>query len=237
MPPVALILGATGAIGSAIARRLSARASVILHCSAPSDRLEKLARETNGAVRNADLTDEAATKALFVGLDGLDILVFAVGRPFPHKLAHRTGWDVFQDQLDSQIKALHLALSSAFPLLKGRENGARVLVISTEFVLGLPPVKIAPYMAAKSAMTSYARVIAQEWLGHGIRVQIIAPGIVRSALTADMPDEYLTQIAETMPEKRLTSAEDVADLADFLLSPAADSLYGTIVPASRAVRR
>lgn len=237
MPPVALILGATGAIGSGIANRLAGRASVILHGSAPSHRLERLARQTGGTMRSADLTDELATKALFADLDGLDMLVFAVGRPFPHKLTHRTSWDVFQDQLDSQVKALHLALSNAFPLLKGRENGARVLVVSTEFLLGMPPAKIAPYMAAKAAMTSYARVVAQEWLSHSIRVQIIAPGIVRSALTVDMPEEYLAQIAESMPEKRLTSAEDVTNLADFLLSPAADSLYGTIVPATRAARR
>ena len=237
MPPVALILGATGAIGSAIANRLSGRASLILHGSAQSDRQDQLARETGGVACAADLTDDVATKALFAGLGGLDMLVFAVGRPFPHKLTHRTDWDVFQNQLDSQIKALHLALSNAFPLLKGRENGALVLVVSTEFVLGMPPAKIAPYVAAKAAMTFYARVIAQEWLGHGIRVQIIAPGMVRSAMTANMPDEYLADIAASMPEKRLTSAEDVADLADFLLSPAADSLYGTIVSASRTARR
>lgn len=139
--------------------------------------------------------------------------------------------------MDGQLKALHLSLAAALPLLRGRDGGARVVVLSTEFVLGNPPAKIAPYMAAKAAMTAYARVVAQEWLNFGVRVQVLAPGMVPSALTADMPQEYLDQVAAGMPEKRLTAAEDVAAIAQFLLTPAADPLYGTIIPASRAARR
>lgn len=232
-----LILGATGTLGGAIARQLAGSVPLAVHGRRADDRLNALAAETGARAVIADLTDEAAVTALFAGFERLSGLVFAVGSPFPHKLAHRTGWDVFQQQLDGQLKALHLSLAAALPLLRGRAGGARVVVLSTEFVLGNPPAKIAPYMAAKAAMTAYARVVAQEWLAFGVRVQVLAPGMVPSALTADMPQEYLDQVAAGMPEKRLTAAEDVAGIAQFLLSPAADPLYGTIVPASRAARR
>lgn len=233
-----LILGATGTLGGAIARRLAADGTPLaVHGRRADERLDALAADTGARAVVADLTDETAVTALFAGFQRLSGVVFAVGAPFPHKLAHRTGWDVFQGQVDGQLKALHLSLSAALPLLRGRDGGARVVVLSTEFVLGNPPAKIAPYMAAKAAMTAYARVVAQEWLGFGVRVHVLAPGMVPSALTADMPQEYLDQVAAGMPEKRLTAAEDVAGIAQVLLSPAADPLYGTIIPASRAARR
>jgi 3-oxoacyl-[acyl-carrier protein] reductase len=164
-------------------------------------------------------------------------VVFAVASPFPHKLTHKTDWSVFKAQLDTQLKALHLSLSAALSLLEAHEGTARALVLSTEYVLGAPPVKIAPYVAAKAALTAYVRILAQEWIDRGVRVHILAPGMVESALTAELPEMYLQQVAEAMPEKRLTSAEDVAAAAAFLMSEAGDALYGTVVPVSRAQRR
>jgi 3-oxoacyl-[acyl-carrier protein] reductase len=230
-----LILGAAGTLGSAIARALAGSAPLAVHGRKLDARLEALAAETGATAVSADLADEPRVAGLFAQFPRLSGLVFAVGSPFPHKLAHRTGWEVFQAQMDGQLKALHLCMSSALPALKAA--GGRVLVLSTEFVLGMPPAKIAPYMAAKAAMTAYAQVVAQEWLPQGVRVHILAPGMVPSQLTADMPQEYLDQVAAGMPEKKLTSAEDVAGIARFLMSPAADPLYGTIIPASRAARR
>ena len=232
-----LILGATGTLGGAIARRLAAGRPVIVHGRCLDDRLDAVAAATSGRAVAADLTDPGAVSKLFAVIDRLAGLVFALGSPFPHKLAHRTGWDSFSAQIDSQLKALHLSLAAALPALRDRPSGARVLVLGTEYVIGMPPTKIAPYVAAKAAVTAYARVVAQEWLQFGIRVHILAPGMVPSKLTADLPKEYLDQVAQAMPEGRLTSIEDVAGVAAFLMSPEADLLYGTVIPASRAARR
>jgi NAD(P)-dependent dehydrogenase (short-subunit alcohol dehydrogenase family) len=232
-----LILGATGSLGGAIARDLARSVPLAVHGRTWDSRLETLTAETGAQPVVADLADPDQVAALFNTIPKLSGLVFAAGCPFPHKLAHRTGWEVFQQQIDSQLKALHLSLAAALPKLRGRDGGARVVVLSTEFVLGNPPAKIAPYMAAKAAMTAYARVVAQEWLAFGVRVHVLAPGMVPSALTTDMPQEYLDQVAQGMPEKRLTDADDVAGIARFLLTAAADPLYGTIIPASRAARR
>nr|ABZ09809.1 putative short chain dehydrogenase [uncultured marine microorganism HF4000_APKG8K5] len=237
-----LILGASGVIGAAIARRLCDDGPVILHGHEGTGRLESLAGEIDGAATvSADLCDPDQVSAMFERLaaehEALRGIVFAVARPFPHKLTHKTDWSVFETQIDTQFKALHLSLSAALPLLEAHDGTARALVLSTEYVLGPPPVKIAPYVAAKAALTTYARVLAQEWLGRGVRVHILAPGMVESALTAELPDMYLQQVAKTMPEKRLTSAEDVAATAAFLMSEAGDVMYGTVVLASRAQRR
>lgn len=240
-----LILGASGVLGGAIATRLFHDGrQVILHGNSGLEKLRGVAEACDGALAlTADLTDEDSVAALFGEVskthDSLNGIVFAVAVPFPHKLTHRTPWSVFQNQIDTQLKAAHLSLTAAMPLLKARgpEQTGRALVISTEYAMGMPPIKIAPYVAAKAALTAYAKVIAQEWIAHNLRVHIMAPGMVVSNLTADLPDMYLDQVAEAMPEKCLTSADDVADVAAFLMTSAADSLYGTVVPVTRAERR
>jgi len=241
-----LILGASGVIGAAIARSLSENTPVLLHGLGPSERLETLAAELKPGpceveTETADLCDQADTEALFSRIlenhGKLGGLVFAIARPFPHKLTHRTDWAVFQEQIDSQLKALHLSLTCALPLLEKQKAETRVIVMSTEYVLGPPPVKIAPYVAAKAALTAYARTIAQEWIERGVRVHILAPGMVLSRLTDDLPEMYIEKITDELPEKRLTTAEDVAAVAKFLMSAEADTLYGTVVPVSRAQRR
>ena len=158
-------------------------------------------------------------------------------KPFPHKPTLRTDWDIFQQQLNCQLKSLHLTLQNLKDSFVASEDGARIVILSTEYVLGSPPIKIAPYIASKAALTTYAQVLSQELLGSKIRIQILAPGLVKSALTADMPDEYLEQLAESMPEKKLTEPIEVAELCCFMMQPEADPLYGQIIQVSRGGRR
>jgi 3-oxoacyl-[acyl-carrier protein] reductase len=238
-----LILGASGGIGSAVARRLAgAGHSVILH-GRHHGRLTQLATTIGSTafVNAADLSDEHEVEALFSGIRAthgrLGGLVFSIATPFPRKLAHRIPWAVFEEQIATQLKALHLSASAALPLLSHSGMTTRFVVISTEAVLGAPPIKTAPYVAAKAAITAYAQVIAQEWLNRDIRVHIIAPGLVKTALVADMPDEFLDNVAEKMPEGRLTSAEDVAAMVAFLMTEMADPLYGMPIRFSRAERK
>jgi len=240
-----LILGASGTLGGAIARQLSIQGyDLVLHGNTNRIALENLSADCRHArIVTADLTNEEAVEDLFVNLAqvyrALSGIVVCVAKKFPNKLTYRTPWSVFEEQITSQLKAAHLGLSAAWPLLKayGENDTARVLVVSTEYTLGQPPIKTAPYVAAKAALNLYAKVIAQEWLPHNVRVQIIAPGMVPSNLTSGLPDIYLEQVAEGLPEKRLTDAEDVAKVAGFLMTEAADTLYGTTLPVTRGERK
>jgi NAD(P)-dependent dehydrogenase (short-subunit alcohol dehydrogenase family) len=164
-------------------------------------------------------------------------MVFSVAVPFANKLAHRTAWSTFDSQISTQLKALHLSATAAYPLLSDGNGTRRVVLVSSEFAVTTPPIKTAPYAAAKAAMTAYGQVIAKEWLGKGIRVHIIAPGMVKTQLVADIPDEFLDQVASSMPEGRLTTAEDVAGMVEFLMTDAADTLYGSPIRVSRGARR
>jgi 3-oxoacyl-[acyl-carrier protein] reductase len=241
-----LILGATGAIGSAIAKRLAAKGPVVVH-GRDENKLALLKNELSNSNKHrvesyaVDLKQIDEVQSLFDNLaiecKNLSGIVFSVAQPFTNKLTHNIPWKDFSEQIDSQLKSLHLVVRNALPLLKGCKGGARLVILSTEFLIGAPPIKTAPYVAAKAALTAYSRVLSQEWLKHNIRVHILAPGMVKSSLIADMPDRYLDQVVEGMPEKQLTTADDVADMAEFLMTPKADTLYGNIIHASRAVRR
>ena len=237
-----LVIGASGTIGSAVATKLvKDGSSVILHGGSDSPRLKKLADKLAAPAIFGDLSkDDIVLKctdkirALTPKLSGL---VFAAASPFPHKLTLRTGWEVFQQQMECQLKSFHLVMQYLKNSFLSSEDGARVIVLSTEYVLGAPPIKIAPYLAAKAALTTYAKVLSQELLASNIRIQILAPGLIKSALTDDMPDEYLQQLAENMPEKRLTNPEEVAHICGFMMRPEADPLYGTTIQVSRGPRR
>lgn len=242
MPDPILILGASGGLGRAIACRLAqAGYPLILH-GRDTLRLQSLSTQLGGgcSAETADICNETDTASLFRRLTDthgqLGGVIFCVATPFANKLAHRTGWVVFEEQIATQLKALHLCASAAYPLLAGGSTTRRFILVSSEFAVMPPPVKTAPYAAAKAAMTAYGQVIAKEWLRKGIRVHILAPGMVKTALIAHIPDEFLDQVAKGMPEGVLTTAEDVAGMAEFLMTDAADTLYGLPIRVSRGER-
>ena len=239
-----LILGASGEIGKHIAEKFSQTGqSLILHGNknAPP-KIRSFSDSQTIETVYADLTDEISVQTLFDGIGkeytALSGVVFSVAQPFSNRLSHRTPWRVFDEQIQTQLKAAHITLSAAYSMLKehGKDTTARVIMISTEYSLGLPPIKIAPYVAAKSALNAYALSLAQEWLGSNIRVHILAPGLLRSNLTSHMPELYLEELTKNMPEKKLTSAEDVANFAAFLMTADSDPLYGSIIPITRGKR-
>lgn len=243
VPDPILILGASGGIGAAVARQLGGAGYPVIIHGRDRTRLEELATSIGPAasVRTADLTEETDVEALFnsirVAHSRLAGVVFSVATPFRRRLAHRLSWGEIEQQIATQLKALHISALLALPFLADGSVTSRLVVLSTEAVLGAPPPKTAGYAAAKAALTAYAQVIAQEWLRHNIRVHIVAPGLVKTTLTADMPEEFLELLVQEMPEGRLTSVDDVAALVAFLMTDAADTLYGTPVRVSRAARK
>jgi NAD(P)-dependent dehydrogenase (short-subunit alcohol dehydrogenase family) len=241
LPQPIVIFGAAGGIGRAISLRLAADGWPLILCGRDPDTLAALAAETGGEAAPCDGTREDEVQRLFETIAGrhgtLAGVIFSIAVPFDNRLTHRTPISVFSEQMRSQLDALHFIASAAFPLLSGAESMSRLIVVGSEVTIGAPPIKTAPYSVAKAAMTTYAAVIAQEWLKHGIRVHVLAPGMVRTKLVANMPDMFLDQLAGAMPEKMLTRAEDVAEMAAFCMTDAADPLYGMPVRISRGPRR
>ena len=163
-----LILGATGAIGGAIAKRLAVKSPIVVH-GRDEGKLALLKNKLSNSSKykidsySADLKRSDEVQLLFdnisVKYKKLSGIVFSIAQPFSNKLTHNIPWKDFSEQIDSQLKSLHFVIQNALPLLKGRKYGARLVVLSTEFLIGVPPIKTASYVSAKAALTAYSRVL------------------------------------------------------------------------------
>lgn len=234
-----IVFGASGAIGGAMAQTIvESGKPVILQYHKNESGLPSV--ESVGKY-SLDLRDSKAVESFVLELesqyDSISGFIFSVANLFDQKLTHNQKWESFQEQIDLQVKAFYNVSNALLPLMKKNELGSKVLVVGSEFTLGVAPLKITPYIIAKNALTEYAKLLSREWLKHKIRVHILAPGMLRSNLTSNMPDRYLEEVISKMPEKELTRLEDIQGLTKFLISDQANSIYGNVIQVSRGDRR
>lgn len=227
---IALVTGASGGIGSAIARKLDqAGANVILHCSRDISKLASLSEELGGAKCVAcDLSSEANVKRMISELDDGDTL--------PNLLVNNAGvqtlasiataneetWQGINDVNLNGPYALTKHVSNA--LIKQGQAGAIVNIASIE---GMDPAHDhAHYAASKAGLLMFTKASALELGKHNIRVNAIAPGLIsRPGIETDWP-AGVEKWQNAAPLKRLGTGEDVANAALFLLSSAAVWISG-----------
>ncbi|MBA0784793.1 hypothetical protein Gotri_025788 [Gossypium trilobum] len=118
----------------------------------------------------------------------------------------------------------------AHPLLKASPNASIVFISS---VAGILPVAFAPiYGANKGAMNHLAKYLACDWAGDNIRVNTIAPGVIKTPLSEQFFDEKDERLKETInrtPLRRLGQPKEVSATVAFLCLPAASYLTGQII--------
>ena len=220
----ALVTGASGGIGAAIARRLHARGAAVVLSGRRREALESLARELGEAasVVVAELGTADAARALAKAAGDIDIIVNNAG-VVDDSLALRLGDDQWQRVID-------LNLSSAFhiiqPLLRGmirRRHGRIINITSVVGHTGNPGQ--ANYAAAKAGLAGMTRSLALEVAQRGITVNCVAPGFIDTAMTDQLPDSLRDSILERIPAGRLGTADDVAAAVAWLAGD--DAAYVT----------
>jgi NADP-dependent 3-hydroxy acid dehydrogenase YdfG len=202
----ALVTGASGAIGSAIARRLAAGGARVAVSGRDGERLARLAGELGGGAEPlpADLVapgaaEELAARAL-VALGGLDLLVHAAGTLEPGRL-EAAGLDALDRQLDVNLRA-PWALTRALLAELARRQGQIAFVNSSV----TPRAGLAAYAASKSALKAFADSLRQEVNSAGVRVVSVYPGRTASALL----EALVRTSGEEWDPERLMRPDDVA---------------------------
>jgi 3-oxoacyl-[acyl-carrier protein] reductase len=227
----ALVTGATGGIGGAIARALHAAGARVALSGTRVDALDALAADLSGAaVLPCRLDDREAVEALVpqavAALGGLDILVNNAGitRDGLMMRMKDEDWEmVFRVDLEASFRLARAALR---PMMKAR-FGRIVSISSVVGSFGNPGQ--ANYAAAKAGLEGMSRSLAAEVAARGVTVNCVAPGFIRSAMTDALTEPQQQAMFQRIPAGRFGDGADVAAAVLWLAGNGAGYVTGQTI--------
>jgi 3-oxoacyl-[acyl-carrier protein] reductase len=229
----ALVTGASGGIGSAIAQALAGQGARLALSGSNVEKLEAFRASLGGehVAVDCDLSDAVAVDGLVPraveALGGkLDILVNNAGVTRDN-LAMRMKDEEWADVLRINLEAtFRLARAAMKPMMRAR-YGRIVSITSIVGAMGNPGQ--ANYAASKAGVTGMSKALAQEVASRNITVNTVAPGFIRSAMTDALPESQRDNLMGKIPAGRLGEGADVASAVVYLASREAAYVTGQTI--------
>jgi len=240
----ALVTGASRGIGKAIALAL-ARAGADVAITARNERdLEDTAAEIEALERKAyrivqDVSDaQSAARGVQQAVDalgGLDILVNNAGTEEVRASVSidEALWDRI---IDTNLKGAFFCAQAAAKHMIARGTGGSIInLLSLTSAVGIPTA--VPYGTSKTGLLGMTRALAAEWAPHGIRVNGIAPGYFRTAMTEAFyqDDAWRDRMLAHIPLRRFGQLDDLAGAVVFLAAPASAYVTGIMLPVDGGI--
>ena len=232
---VALITGASRGIGAAIARQLSAAGASVVLAGRVEATLEDVARSlphgSHCLVVPADMVQtsdlERLVERVVSSMGGLDILVNNAGFYPERKQIYNVDVDEWQYVMSVNLRAPWFLSKLAHPHMRARGGGAVVNISSTS---GLHhDIGRGVYGISKAGLVMLTEVCAMEWARDRIRVNCIAPGVVKTELAGSIIDYLQSRDIKPNPMNLYGEPEDVAKLVLYLVSEDARFMTGSII--------
>jgi len=240
----ALITGASGGIGSAIAKTFAKAGCNIIISGTNIEKLEKLALEINSEIlesvsnsasnqntvsnpkiqiKVANLKNESDAQELITSLEHIDIVVCNAGIN-KDSLSMRMSNSDFQDVLDVNLKSTFIICRESIKKMLKNSFGRIICISSVVAVSGNPGQ--ANYCASKAGMIGMVKSLAQEVAKRNITINAVAPGFIVSEMTQKLTEEQKDKIYSRIPMQRFGSADDIANACVFLASSEAGYITG-----------
>src|SRR5215813_3859031 len=242
----AIVTGGASGLGAATARALAAKGAKVAVCDLNTKLAESVAAEINGVAVTCDVADSASAEAavaaaakahgparVLVNCAGIGVAKRVIGRDGPMPLADFDR--VIRINLIGSFNMLRLA-TAPMSKLDPLANGERGVVINTASVAAYDgQIGQAAYSASKGGIVGMTLPIAREFAQFGIRVLTIAPGLFKTPLLANLPQEAQDSLAAAIPfPRRLGQADEFASLALHMIDN--PYLNGEVVRLDAALR-
>ena len=233
----ALVTGASSGIGRAIAERFAADGADVVVCSREQDNVDPVADDIEDAggsalavecdVRERDSV-EALVEATVEEFGGLDTLVNNAGASFMANFEEisENGWKTI---VDINLHGTYHCTQAAGEVMREAGGGTIVNFASVAGQEGAP--FMSHYAAAKAGVVNLTSTLAYEWADDGVRVNCIAPGFVATPGVASQMGVTADEIDRGEVDRKIGTSEEIADVAQFLASPAASYLTGETITA------
>jgi 3-oxoacyl-[acyl-carrier protein] reductase len=238
---VAIVTGASGGIGGAVAERLARDGfTVVVNYAGKAQPAEDLVRQIEAAggkavAHQADIADPEAVRKMFeaaqTAFGGVDVLINNAGIM---KLATIADSDdaLFDSQIAVNLKGTFNTLREAARRLR---DGGRIVNVSSS-VVGLLQPTYGVYAATKAAVEAMTSILTKELRGRNITVNAIAPGPTATKLFLDgKPQAVIDHLTKLAPLERLGQPEDIAAAIAFLVGPDGSWINGQTLRANGGI--
>ena len=225
----ALVTGASGGIGSAIAKALASQGAEVALSGTRVGALEEVAKDISGKkhILPCNLSDLDSVERLVPqaedAMGGIDILINNAGMTRDN-LFMRMKDEEWDDVLSINLTApFHLTRAAIKGMMK-RRFGRIISITSVVGVVGNPGQ--GNYAASKAGLAGMSKALAYEVASRGITVNTIAPGFIASAMTDELNDKQQETILQKVPAGRLGTADEIASAAVYLSTDGAAYITG-----------
>lgn len=223
-PKIAIVVGASGGIGNAVATRLAKDGfSIVAHYAGNAakvdETLKAIKADGGQGIANADVACEADVKALFkttpATFGRVDVVVHTAGI-MPMSMIADGDMATFDKVIATNLRGTYLVLSQSAEHVR---EGGRIIAFSSS-VLAKSFPGYGPYIASKGAVEGLVRVLANELRGRNITVNTVAPGPTGTELfLKGKTEQVINELAHLAPLERIGRPEDIAGIVSFLSGP------------------